>query len=133
MYPLILVLFHKHLTLCNLDTVSKRTYICKQIFLPSCCATYRLILIYIVCQKIKGESGHWAHLTSDLPTASGGVAFLLRKGRPSCRSHMALSNSHSKGCFSHHGPNTSFCCFLAKIQRSGRSHEWGPAQCSWQT
>lgn len=87
-------------------------------------------LLWVLCAA---ESGHWVHLTSDLPTASGGEAFLLRKGRPSCRSHMFLSNSHSKGCFSHHGPNTLLCSFLAKIQGSGRSHEWGPAQYSWRT
>lgn len=84
--------------------------------------------LWVLCAA---ESGHSVHLTSDLPTASGREAFLLRKGRPSSRSYMVLSKSHSKGCFSHHVPNTSLCSFLEKIQGSGRSHEWGPAQYSW--
>lgn len=32
--------------------------------------------LWVLCAA---ESGHWVHLTSDLPTASGGEAFLLKR------------------------------------------------------
>ena len=79
------------------------------------------------------ESGHWVHLTSDLPTAPGGEAFSLRKGKAlSTVPHVSLKVTFQGMLFP---PRTKHHSVLSwtKPKGSGRSHEWGPAQYSWQT